>query len=130
MNTHEIQTILEADPIVRQRFRGVFSIDRLPEDRVGAMVVNTSPSHVPFGHWVAIVDQQFFCSFGTDPRVYGIDGINSYNQQRIQATNSDVCGLYAITYVKCKCRGYTLESYLQCFTDITVINDAIVQMIQ
>jgi hypothetical protein len=51
------------------------------------------------------------------------------NNVRLQAVNSEVCGLYVILYIKLVCRGYTLADMLSCFTAYDDVNDAIVSAI-
>lgn len=126
MDAGQLRKILEDDPFVAPYFKGVYSIDTIPINRNGVYIMNTSPAHIPIGHWVAIAGNQFFCSLGTHPSAYGIKGITEYNSETLQNLNSNVCGLYVTAYIKAVCRGYSLIDFLSCFTNNTRINDMIV----
>lgn len=126
MNSEEIDDLLLRDNFVNIRYRGVYPIDQLPSNRSGIYIVNTSPSYISTGHWVAIVDDLFFCSYGVNPMNYGITGCHAFNNNQLQSINSSVCGLYVVAFVKCFARGYTLESFLSCYDVDTNVNDMIV----
>lgn len=130
MNTEEVAQMLRNDEHVGKFFQGVFSIDKLPHVRkkAGVYVVNTSPSHIPVGHWVAIVGDCFFCSYGINPSVYGIEGATYYSTKQLQAINSNVCGFYVIAYIKVLCRGHSSMSFMNCFTNDTLCNDDIIRL--
>jgi hypothetical protein len=127
MNTVQLNNLIIKDSMV-ERYRGIFAIDTLPTSHSnGIYVVNTSPAHIPVGHWVGIFDGTFFCSFGVPPEVYGISNLHSYNTQKLQCINSSVCGYYVLTFVKLMSRGYTLHDMLGIFTGDCSVNDDILR---
>ena len=57
MNTAQIAHALEADPITKKTFCGVFPCDKLPQtiDKYPCgFVANTDPSSKPGTHWISI----------------------------------------------------------------------------
>lgn len=134
MNTIEITRALEADEHTRKHFRCVSPVDRLPNDvSRGLYVINTSPEWISeFGHWVAMFNGEFFCSYGNRPELYGLPRARRYNKKRLQQTNSEVCGLYVITYAKVRARGHTLCDMLRCFPchgHDSAMNDLMIRLV-
>lgn len=125
MNNYQIHHYLASDPWASQFFGGVYPIDKVPMNFEWAYVVNTSPSTLQIGHWVAMCGDEFFCSFGTDPRFYGLPGM-PHNTRQLQSFNSDVCGLYVIMYIQLRSRGYSMNDIVCTFTSNPNINDRIV----
>lgn len=124
MNGRDVHRMLLADSCVTDNgYSGVFSVDQVPELGKIVCVINTSPSWLAVGHWVAVVKEKFFCSFGFSPQFYGIDGISEFNDRQIQSPNSSVCGLYVVAYIKACVRGYTTGEFINIFTDDHSIND-------
>lgn len=110
---------------VRRGFEGVFPIDYLPQIEPGkTYIVNTSPSTIAYGHWVAICNMNFFCSYGINPVVYGLPEM-PYNDVCLQSVLSDVCGYYVILYARLISRGHGENDMLKCFTDDYKLNDRI-----
>jgi len=127
MNTQEIGDLVRKDPLITN-FQGVFSIDTLPKLKPNASyVVNTSPSYVSQGHWTGIHDKTFFCSYGIEPKSYGIKGIKSYNDTQFQSLNSSVCGYYVVLVLGLLSRGYELEEISNIFIYADNVNDDIVR---
>lgn len=125
MNSEEMAATLMNDSCISPIFRGVYPVDLLPAERRGVYVVNTSPARVSTGHWVAIIGDELFCSYGIEPSVYGIQGVRSVAQRRLQAIDSKICGLYVIAYVAIRCRGYSTRDFYNCFTLHDTVNDDI-----
>ena len=74
MNSETIARILRSKPLTAKHFKGVYPIDALPPltDFQCYIIVNTSDSHVPRGHWVLLYFKDdknvtFFDSFGRPP---------------------------------------------------------------
>lgn len=124
MNGLDVDRLLTSDvQVMNYGYQGIFSVDKLPSSYTGACVLNTSPSNVSEGHWVAVVDRMFFCSFGVNPEVYGIYGTRAYNDVQLQSLTSSVCGLYAVAYIKAHVRRYTTQDFINCFTCDYTAND-------
>ena len=137
MNTLQINKIMTSDTACGPIFRGTWSIDKIPKALKfpACYVINTSPSWHPGTHWVALYinkkEQEYFCSLGSHPppqvkRLFRRKVQLRKTRHRLQGLKSNLCGQYCVLYLLCRCRGYTLKRFLQCFTDYTNLNDTIV----
>lgn len=128
MNNLELNAILSNDPDVIPYFCGVFSQDNAPDTvrENDAFIVNTSPSWIPIGHWTAVANSTFFCSYGMAPAIYDLPYNINFNKVSLQSKNSDVCGLYAAMFIKLSCRRYVLSDIVDVFTDNAYANDCII----
>ena len=97
-------------------------------------VCNTSPRNTQGTHWIGVcIDKQrrgeFFDSYGLHPMAYGMEcGMENtafwmYNDIRLQAYNSSVCGYYVIGYCIAKMDGLGMEDYVNLFSSNSKIND-------
>jgi hypothetical protein len=138
----DIDQLLRADPMVARRYLGTFAIDQLTDTVLPpgrqCLVVNTAPSDVRVGHWIALVCNRtqcdVFCPFGLS---YGAmlspflnkNGIEvvRYNRFRVQAYDSLYCGYFVVLYLRYRMRGMSLRKFLQLFSTTTEINDTIVR---
>jgi hypothetical protein len=106
---------------------GVYAADQIPRGRTRGFIVNTQGAHLPGEHWVAFWENngklEFFDSFGQKPTYYGFQSTKTYNTVVLQSPDSNTCGLYALFYVMCKSRGYTLEQIQNMFCTNTGLND-------
>jgi hypothetical protein len=136
MNTREINRLVRSDGACRQIFRGVFSVDTLP-DEPRLLVCNTDPSIKPGKHWVTIfVDStgrgEYFDSFGQKPpgilEAYMNECCNDwiYNTRQLQSIVSSYCGFYCCFYCMLRCRDFDLTRIIKFFTRDTGFNDSIV----
>ena len=139
MNELEIAKYLRADKFTSQFFNGVLAYDLLPVGKapLGLYVVNTDLSTNPGKHWVCVfldnVVCEYFDSLGEPPieveKFIKAQGKEyAYSKKRIQSTDSNVCGDYCILFAYYKCRGFSLESYIDIFTNDTNYNDALVRL--
>jgi hypothetical protein len=114
MNSLEIEKIVRKDVLLWRTFHGVFASDQLKfrvTKRPCCMIVNTDTSNLPGSHWVAIYfdvkgDAEYFDSFGRSPISPFIDQflkLNGktlvFNNQRLQSSDSFVCGMYCIYFL-------------------------------
>jgi hypothetical protein len=123
MNNYQLECALKhVAPGVR-----VYAADQIPRYYSRGFIVNTHGSHLPGEHWVAFWKNngniEFFDSFGQKPTYYGFQTAKLYNDVVLQSIDSNTCGLYALFYVMCKSRGYTLEHIQRLFVTNTRLND-------
>lgn len=134
MNTLQIEKGL--DSVVEHKtcpFYGVFARDMIPNDfpnYPAAIICNTDTRHNPGQHWVAfyfnsLISYEFFDSFGLHPLMYSFKfaSPSTFNNQKIQTNNSNLCGQYSLLYLHKRTRGNSLHSILQCFSHSTIWND-------
>jgi hypothetical protein len=134
MNNIDIERILSSNTDL---FRGVFSCDTLPDNRVrGLIVCNTDPHDKPGEHWIAMfVDPdhgEYFDSFGRSPTKVFKDFMNRncshwiFNDKQLQSICSRFCGHYCVYYCLLKSRGLDLRRIVSSLTDDTGFNDVLV----
>lgn len=143
MNTRQIIAVLQADPLTRSQFQGVFPSDSLPNQiqrYPAAFVANVDPQGEPGSHWCAFYftqDQkgEFFDSYGLKPDDYSqafqdfitknsVDWI--YNQRDLQSLDSNVCGHYCLYYLLNRCRNISMKAIVDRFSPSKKINDKFV----
>ena len=125
----QVRKAMLEDSLTACEFEGVYSIDRLPKElKNGIYIVNSSPSDIPVGHWIAIAKKFFFDSYGLPPEFYGLLPLQ-YNNAALQAPDSSLCGFYCILFSKIIARGYKLEEMIRYFTDSPHHNDRIMQKV-
>lgn len=145
MNSNEISDVLGKVPCFKgvyaaDEFSKIMKLNR--KSPAYAFIINTDPSWKPGSHWVAFYidgkseNVEFFDSFGYHPQISFLtsDYFTTYysqyvkkknirtkfkfktNKQRIQATDSDSCGLFCCMYVylKCECR-LKIKSFCRLF---------------
>ena len=136
MNTKEIERFLEADPVCRRVFQGVFSADTLPP-QPRLLVCNTDESTKPGQHWIAIhVDTcgrgEYFDSFGQEPNEHFEVYMNrhcrnwTFNRKQLQSIISSFCGYYCCMFCVLRCRRMDMTRMVKMFTTDTAFNDSIV----
>jgi hypothetical protein len=129
MNSAQIYEALKDDVYTGPVFWGVFPIDKLPVMKEwGIYVVNTAPSPIKLGHWVAVINGIFFCSYGVNPVIYGLKPMPFVNRQ-LQSFESNTCGKYVVLFSKLICRGYTPADIIDCFGKIPLVNDKIISFV-
>ena len=144
MNTEQIQNALGVcDQVVSQCFAGVFPCDKLSTFKFAkfpcGLVANTDPSGQPGEHWVAFfIDSsgksvEYFDSFGMPPvncdlfKFFQSFGLTSYNDVRLQAIDSTVCGHYCIAFLARRLRGQSMKDIVnQFFIPETGASDSLV----
>ena len=143
MDTLELLSCVEADPIVKELYGGVFPRDNLPskiETFPRAYVANTDTGREPGKHWVAFYFEnkhyaEFFDSYGNDPG-YLAKEFESFlsrnvkdwihNVVRLQGDFSTVCGQYCVLFLYYRCRGTSMSDIVRMFSKNTEVNDVLV----
>jgi len=130
MNTAEIERLLGH----LRAFRGVFSIDTLPNPPPeGLIVCNLDCSHRPGSHWVAMYIEkstgEYFDSLGERPpkliESYLDRWLNNwtFNNRQIQSVISDVCGFYCVYFCILRTKHITMHAIVASFSSDTAFND-------
>ena len=131
MDTRELETILQRNATTQDTFLGVFALDRLPTNvelrRLNRwfLVCNCCPSTRPGRHWIAVFydhgSVEFFDSFALPPNAYDRRLVTFlhqtsrarevvYNNEPLQALESDACGHYCVLFGVARSRGDTFRS--------------------
>lgn len=137
MDTLQINRIMTADNYTKGIYGGTWAIDTVPTETIPVCyIVNSSPSWHMGSHWTAVYldngTREYFCSYGMEPPqtlIARLGGDYSHNSLQLQDITSDLCGQYCILYLMCRCRGYSLGSFINCFTNKPKINDWIVDQL-
>ena len=143
MNTLELKHFLLQDPICAKHFGGVISADHLANlilEDGKVYIINTSISSLPGTHWVLIYKDpvkknvEYWDSLAKFPWEYGyyftkfFSGITYIcNTVRLQGRKK-VCGEYTLYFSYYRCRGYTMNSIVNHFSNDLVNNDSIVEI--
>lgn len=126
MNALQIHRAIAKDALTKDSFKGVIAANELPtrvRQRPSAYVVNTDDRGQPGTHWVAFYfpksgPSEFFDSLGRPPIYYRRQFKSAllkngprylYNNIKVQAIGTKVCGQYCISYLKLRCRNWTLK---------------------
>ena len=144
MNGDDLQCIIESNPCLRQKVKGVFSRTTLPVSVVqypSVYIVNTDEDDGPGEHWVAIVLTNkgkgvFFDSFGRPPEFYGpeltfflksnVDNYFHFKNQ-VQSKFSTRCGLFVLTFLMLYvCLQWSMDCIEKMFDVHLTVNDSIV----
>lgn len=137
MNTGQIRRLLNSKPTVKQIFKGVFALDKIPSkitDLPSCLVVNFDKSFQPGSHWVALyisnLTTEYFDSYGSQPTHDSILKLLKdnylYNAEKLQNPITTVCGQYCIFFLWKKSCGWSMEKILDVFSDDTFENDFLV----
>ena len=118
MYKRQITAILTLDG--QTPFRGVYAMDRLPQRKPGAYVINMDNHDEPGSHWVAVYDDErnveYMDSYGLPPldtRCLQFLGPNfSYNTLPLQKPLSNACGFYCVYFIMQRARGYSANMIL------------------
>ena len=131
MDTLELESILQRNSNARSTFLGVFALDHLPTTTElynynrWFLVCNCCPSTRPGRHWIAVFYDhgtvEFFDSFALPPNMYDGRLVTFlhrtslahevvYNNEPLQAMESDACGHYCILFCIARSRGETFRS--------------------
>lgn len=135
LNTLQLKIILNRDKCVNNYFKNVYSIDQLPrkiQKQPAFIMVNTSPSHIKDGHWVAIFINknkklEFFDSFGLSPRAYKLDNFIKnncssfkFNNIQFQSFLTNSCGYFCLMFLLLKCKKLNINTF---FSKNTIKNE-------
>lgn len=142
MNNRQLEHIVRSDHCLNDVTRGVFAINTLPKYVTGypsAYIVNTAPLPGPGKHWIAIIffngrHAEFLDSLGKSPEHYGLKSFIlrnsnhcSWINNRIQASDSSLCGLYVLYFITMRlCFDISLDNMCSDFSQNFVENDELV----
>jgi len=135
MDTTQIDDAMSRDACLRKTYGGTWSIDNFPawSSDPCCYIINLSPSWHRGSHWTAVYRDkhrcEYFCSYGSraPKEIRRLMGRNySESGVQLQTINSDLCGQYCILYIMCRCRGGSLNDFLDCFSGNCVVNDYII----
>ena len=138
MNTDQLNKIMLRHNITKKIYLGTFAIDKLPETvrYPSCMIINNQKSTEPGEHWIALYfgknkNSEFFDSFGNSPERFGLEKYIKkhsskikFNKKKLQSDFSLFCGYYCVLYLIYKCKGYSLNYFLNLF-DNPIDNDKI-----
>ena len=137
MNEIEIARYLMCDAYTSKYFKGVMAYNELPKHIAldGLYIVNTDLSTGPGKHWVSVFINdrcEYFNSLGYPPMElkYFLENQQKtyvYSNKRIQG-NGDVCGDYCILYSYFRCRGISMQDFVNKFTENIELNDILVEL--
>lgn len=142
MNTLQLNCAINSDRHMKISIKGVYAADEINKvllSRSEGIIVN-SQTHYFYGeHWIVIYINEFnvleyFDSFGKHPKYLSSliwNFVKQYpkrviNDQRIQGTESTVCGQYCLFYLMCRTRGYTMQDIVKTFSNNYTSNDTFV----
>jgi hypothetical protein len=139
LNTSQLIQIITNDKKSSKDFIGVFPRDRLPRihNFPCSFIINTHKSDMKGEHWLAFYfdhDKKldFFDSYGNSPSFFKLDqyinhnsSSTNYNTIQLQSFHSRLCGFYCVLFILYRSRGFTMNQFLDKFTDFTSINDFI-----
>jgi Adenovirus endoprotease len=142
MNANEIKRIISRDKTLRNSFIGIYASDELNfklNRKPACLIVNTDPSYLPGQHWICMyIDRNgrldFFDSLGLSSFAAHFKKFltsNSlrqfYNNNRLQSSDSYVCGVYCLYFLYFRSRGFSMSSILKRFNVLNfAANDIIV----
>ena len=140
MNSKNIEQAMLKDNFIKQKFIGVYPIDRIPLvlPPKSLTIVNLDPSDKKGSHWIVIHHItkgkiEHFDSLGNKPdkKIHNLLTANNmtykYNNKRIQNFFTDTCGLYCIYYSYYSARGRSMEEILNDFSSNLNLNELIVK---
>ena len=141
MNTSQLECIISCDHVLRGRVLGVFAADQLPRTIRTfpcGFIANTDISSRAGQHWLAFFMRddnvvECFDSYGQNPGVYNglfMTWIHRHaknvllSEQRLQSDYSNVCGLYAVYFLRQRLLGESMDQILDTFNiSDTEVND-------
>lgn len=128
LNTIQLKKILNKDNCIKNYYNNVYSIDTLPRfiKKVPAfLIINTSPSYVENGHWLAIYIHknrylEFFDSYGLSPKYYNLNkfirnnsNYFSYNNIQLQSFITKTCGYFCLIFLLLKCHKININNFFK-----------------
>lgn len=134
MNTNELNSIFESDPLIRRYFVGTFACDLLPDPdslpSTFSLCVNTDKSTSKYGglHWQSIHVRKdncfFFDSFGRPPSGLILKFCSHfpnifYNKIAHQSPTEISCGAFSVYHIHMQSRGRSFSSVVNHFVRIS-----------
>ena len=78
--------------------------DILPSN--GCFIINLESKDEDGSHWTAVYEKEYYDSFGLPPP-NELKHLKLYNRMQHQGTKSPLCGLFAVSYIYLRNRGYS-----------------------
>ena len=146
MNTYEIQTVLESDPIIKINIQKGFALDEFQSNikntlTEGIFVVNNKSKARIGNHWILIFvkyckETFFIDSYARSPNDFNLltkleakKCIIMQNTMMLQGSFSNVSRVYCIFVAYHLFRGKELKEILEHFTQDMHINDEAVRFV-
>jgi hypothetical protein len=139
MNTRQISSLLQSNPITRQSFVGVFPSDLLPKTprkvKPCSYIANTQKHNQSGEHWVCFHFPQegpaeFFDSYGFPPQqdfLKILGNLYRFSSSFFQFPISSACGQYCIFFILQRCSGKSMTEILNMFSTTDLLeNDILV----
>jgi hypothetical protein len=139
MDTLQINAALCSHPITSPYFRGTFPADQLPRcvlSRPSILVANTDKADAPGEHWVGFMLPseeeviEYYDSFGLPPNNPSFNSfvqrnarICVYNNNQVQHYLSDSCGMFVCVFLLFRCKGFSISSIKEMFSNQTEYNE-------
>ena len=132
-STLQLDYLARIDPVLSPIFRGVYGADQLPSHPLKrkpcAYIVNLDPIQQAGTHWLGIFTEKGTCeimdSYGLPLQTYKSSPVIrwifshwedvSSNAKTLQEKDSNSCGQYVLIYLKCRCRGVTMDDFTSMF---------------
>ena len=122
MDESQLNAMIRKDPVMNRVTWGVFARNELPTITTllpGAYVVNSRTRRTGGQHWFLIYVEEeegrpveFYDSLGKDPKDYDLNIECIYNERRVQAENTETCGLYVLYFLYWRSRGVNMHDIL------------------
>ena len=139
MDSYTLARLLSSDKMIEKRFCGIYPLDMIPENLPAnsLIVVNQDRAMQTGSHWIVLHYKEnniieHFNSVGKPPKrfihnlVIGNKNTYMYNNKRLQACNSNTCGLFCLYYSFYSCRLVSFAKILESFTARLSENEKIV----
>ena len=117
MDSYTLDSLMSSDRMIEKRFRGLYPLDMIPKNLPpnSLIVVNQDRSMEPGSHWIVLHYKdnnivEHFDSVGKTPKKFihnlliSNNNTYGYNNKRLQAYNSNTCGLFCLYYSFYSCR--------------------------
>ena len=138
MRTEELEAYMLRDPYIRQYYGGVVALDQIPKiiKKPSIFIVNSDSAHLPGRHWLAVfftrVNEHFdsagfYPSRDLESELIAHGPKFRYNDTRVQAFNSETCGLFCLFYCYFRCRGYSFSDIMNMFSKNLYVNEHLVK---
>ena len=139
LNTLQLEYYMLTDPYISKYYGGVLAIDELPliVKKPTVIIVNSDPIRLAGTHWYALLldnVNEHFDSAGLVPEESLNDYLSLqgtkylYNSKRVQAFDTDTCGLYCLFYCYFRCRGHSFREIMNMFSDNLKLNEFVVKL--
>ncbi len=136
MDTAQLTRIMTCDEEIQKCSLGVFSADKIKQNRLGCMIINEDECNKPGSHWVAVfvlADNhcEYFDTYGRSRAVPRIEKFLSkykviQGNRQVQNAFSTTCGQHCIYFLFNRCRGVSFPSIVASYSANQQQNDDMV----